>query len=80
MDNSNIFEEDFKFEEKDDKIEKSPQIDIFEEVKDLSKIKEIQKDRKIEMIQLFLILFLIVGGSLIYFFGYDLFKPFIKID
>lgn len=43
--------------------------------------KEIKKeDKKIERIQLFLILFLIVAGTLVYFFGYDFFEPYIKID
>lgn len=38
------------------------------------------KDKLIEKIQIGLIIFLIVSATLIYFFGYDLFEPYIKID
>lgn len=41
---------------------------------------EIKKDKKIEKIQIILILFLIVSATIVYFFGYDLLEPLIKID
>lgn len=44
------------------------------------KLARIMKEKKIERIQIGLILFLIVAGTLIYFFGYEIFKPFIPID
>lgn len=37
-------------------------------------------DKLIEKIQIGLIIFLIISATLIYFFGYDLFEPYIKID
>ena len=42
--------------------------------------KELKKDKKIEKIQLGLILFLIVGATIVYFFGYSLVEPFIKLE
>lgn len=56
------------FEVEDDKFDKE------------KKLKELKTDKLIERIQIGLILFLIVAGTLIYFFGYELFEPFIKID
>lgn len=47
---------------------------------EIKKMNEIIKDKKIEKIQIGLILFLIFFASLIYFFGYDFLKPFIRID
>ncbi len=38
------------------------------------------KDKKIERIQIGLIIVLIVVGTLVYFFGYDYLKPFIRVD
>lgn len=62
----------------------SPMPSIFKTEENLSeenkKIKEVTYDKRIERIQLSLILILIVVGSLVYFFGYDLLKPFIPID
>lgn len=46
----------------------------------LNKEKETKKDRKIEKIQLGLIIFLVVSATLIYFFGYNLVEPFIKLE
>lgn len=46
----------------------------------LNKEKEAKKDRKIEKIQLGLIIFLVVSATLIYFFGYNLVEPFIKLE
>lgn len=43
-------------------------------------IKKRDYDKIIEKIQFGLIIFLIVAGTLIYFFGYNLFEPYIKID
>lgn len=62
--------------------------DFFEDTKnETEKVEEItvKKEKKnydklIERIQLGLIIFLVVAGSLTYFFGYELFEPFIKID
>ena len=86
MNNSNIFEEDFSFEDSKT-TETEEKIDIFasssEEPKvedDIKKLKQIEHDKKIERIQVYLILFLVVVGSLVYFFGYDFLKPFIKVD
>ena len=42
--------------------------------------KELKKDKKIEKIQLGLILFLIVGATIVYFFWYSLVEPFIKLE
>ena len=77
--NENKLEEDLKTEEviSIDKILEEPK-SIDEE--NLSKLEQIKKDKLIEKIQIGLILFLIVFGTLIYFFGYDFFEPFIKID
>lgn len=71
-------------------IEDEPSIDNMEII-DLESIidqnlplKEIPQkrdyDKMIEKIQIGLIIFLIIIGTLIYFFGYDLFEPYIKID
>lgn len=46
----------------------------------LNKEKEIKKDKKIEKIQLGLIIFLIVSATIVYFFGYSLVEPFIKLE
>ena len=46
----------------------------------LNKEKEAKKDRKIEKIQLGLIIFLVVSATLVYFFGYNLVEPFIKLE
>lgn len=51
-------------------------VDAYEE--DLE--KEEKKQKMITRIQIGSIIFLFVIASLIYFFGYDLFEPFIKID
>ena len=59
-----------------DKEEKETIVDAYEE--DLKKEKLIQK--RITRIQIGLLIFLLVFGSLVYFFGYDIFKEFIKID
>lgn len=50
-------------------------VDAYEE--DLE--KEERKQKKITMIQIGSIIFLVIIASLIYFFGYNLFEPFIKI-
>ena len=39
-----------------------------------------KKDKKIFKIQIGLIVALVLIASLVYFFGYDLLEPFIKID
>lgn len=44
------------------------------------KKEEKKKDNKIFKIQIILLAFLVVSASLIYFFGYDLLKPYINID
>lgn len=43
-------------------------------------LKEEKKDKRIERIQVFLIVFLVISASLFYFFGYDFIEPYIKID
>lgn len=43
-------------------------------------IKKIDYDKIIEKIQIGLIIFLIVAGTIIYLFGYNFFEPYIKID
>lgn len=64
------------------KIDRLFNIDEEENTKEeqLNKEKEIKKDKKIEKIQIILILFLIVSATIVYFFGYDLLEPLIKID
>lgn len=42
--------------------------------------KEAKKEKKIEKIQLGLIIFLVVSATLIYFFGYNLVEPLIKLE
>lgn len=42
--------------------------------------KELKKEKKIEKIQLGLIIFLVVSATLVYFFGYNLVEPFIKLE
>ena len=51
-------------------------VDAYEE--DL--LKEDEKQKRITKIQIGLIIFLVIFASLIYFFGYNFFEPFIKID
>ena len=51
-------------------------IDVYEE----NLAKEKRKQKRIGQIQIGLILFLIVIACLVYFFGYDFFEPYIKID
>lgn len=59
----------FDVDEKEEKIAE-------EEIK-----KEAEKkDKKIFKIQIGLIVALVLIASLVYFFGYNLFEPFIKID
>lgn len=59
----------FDVDEKEEKIAE-------EEIK-----KETEKkDKKIFKIQIGLIVALVLIASLVYFFGYNLFEPFIKID
>lgn len=42
--------------------------------------KEKKKDKLILKIQIGLIIFLVVSATLIYFFGYNIIEPLIKID
>lgn len=49
---------------------------IGEKIVDRPKMSE----NLVEKIQIGLIIFLIVSATLVYFFGYDLLEPFIKID
>lgn len=42
--------------------------------------KELKKEKKIEKIQFGLIIFLVVSATLVYFFGYNLVEPFIKLE
>ena len=51
-------------------------IDVYEENLEKEKIRQ----KKIGRIQIGLIIFLVVAATLIYFFGYDFFEPYIKID
>ena len=43
-------------------------------------IQEEKRQKKITKIQIGLMIFLLVFASLVYFFGYNIFEPFIKID
>lgn len=61
-------------------MEQEEIIDINSILNEEKKLKEISKDKLIERIQLFLIITLIVVGTLTYFFGYDLLEPLIKVD
>lgn len=69
-------------------IEDEPPIET-EEIIDLDsilselpkeKVKKLDSDKLIEKIQIGLIIFLVVAGTIIYFFGYEFFEPYIKID
>ncbi len=51
-------------------------VDAYEYDKKLEEIKQ----KKITRIQVILILVLLVLATITYFFGYDLFEPYIKID
>ena len=51
-------------------------VDAYEEDKKLEEIKQ----KKITKIQIGLIIFLVIFASLVYFFGYNIVEPFIKID
>lgn len=51
-------------------------VDAYEE----DQKKEEIKQNKITRIQIGLIIFLVVFASLVYFFGYNIVEPFIKID
>ena len=51
-------------------------IDAYEEDKQIERLKQ----QKITRIQIGLIVFLVVFASLVYFFGYNFFEPYIKID
>lgn len=59
----------FDVDEKEEKIAE----------KEIKKEAE-KKDKKIFKIQIGLIVALVLIASLVYFFGYNLFEPFIKID
>lgn len=74
---SEILKEDEKKELKDDDIIK---VDRIFDTNNEDKMREIKRDKKIEKIQIGLIIFLVVVASLVYFFGYDFFEPYIKID
>ena len=52
--------------------------EIIEDVFD--KEKEEKKQKIITRVQIGLIVFLLFSATLIYFFGYDFFEPYIKID
>ena len=59
--------------------------DDFEDINNIiskkeKKKKTIDKDKKIERIQFALLIILVVLGTVTYFFGYDVLKPFIKVD
>ena len=47
---------------------------------DVHEKEETKKDNRILKIQIGLIVALVLIASLVYFFGYDLLEPFIKID
>ena len=51
-------------------------IDVYEENQKLEEIRQ----KKITKIQIGLIIFLVFFASIVYFFGYNFFEPFIKID
>ena len=51
-------------------------IDAYEE----DQKKEEEKQKKITKIQIGLIVFLVIFSLLVYFFGYNIVEPFIKID
>ena len=51
-------------------------IDAYEEDRQIEKLRQ----QKITRIQLGLIVFLVIFASLVYFFGYNFFEPYIKID
>ena len=66
-----IIELDRLFSDEDEEV-----IDVYEEN---LKIEE-ARQRKITKIQIGLIIFLAVIASIVYFFGYDIVEPYIKIE
>lgn len=73
--NNSHSNEDLDFIEVNGIIDKK---DNIEEKNNKHKEKN-NKEKLVEKIQLILIIILIVGGLLIYFFGYPLFEPFIQV-
>lgn len=74
--NSNSKSQVISFDRLFDKEEEDFVVDAYEE--DLKKEQSLQK--KITRVQIGLLIFLFVFGTLVYFFGYDFFEPYIKID
>lgn len=86
-DENNNLEEDFEMIEIEDEPPKQSQeiisLDDIINKEELLVNKSIKKkdyDKIIERIQISLIIFLILASTLIYFFGYNFFEPYIKID
>lgn len=86
-DNNSDFEKDFEMIEIEDEPPKENEDNLvsLNELLSESEVKEEPKEKKnhdklIERIQIGLIIFLIISASLVYFFGYDLLEPYIKID
>ena len=65
LDDSNVKEDNSNIVPLDEIINEKPKKD---------------NDKLIEKIQIGLIIFLIISATLIYFFGYNFFEPYIKID
>lgn len=82
----NDIEKDFEMIEIEDEPPKDDNevINLGDVIKQDLFLKESNKkrdyDKIIEKVQIGLIVFLVVAGTLIYFFGYDFFEPYIKID
>lgn len=47
---------------------------------DENELRDKKYDKLIEKIQIGLIIFLVISALLVYFFGYDLVEPFIKLE
>lgn len=83
---SDIDDNDFEMIEIEDEPpkDKSEVINLYDvlnqELLTEEPLKKKDYDKIIEKVQIGLIVFLIVAGTLIYFFGYDFFEPYIKID
>ena len=74
--NNNSIDEVISLDRLFDNSNEEEIIDAYED--DLK--KEEIKQKKITKIQIGLLIFLVISASLVYFFGYDVLEPFIKID
>ena len=63
-----------------DELKPSVIIEEKNEINEIVKETKTKKKDKVIIVQLILLLIWVILTLLVYFFGYDLFEPFIKID